>query len=187
VRPEEMLWFTSEPEGAGFQPPDGVSITVWKRSVESLLLDGAIDALIAPNVPASFRAGAPRIRRVFQDCRVEITEYFRATKIFPITHTVVLRESLVAEHPWIVSSLVNAFAEAEKICRKSYEYPKRLALPTAVLLIEEEEAAFGQYPFQHGLTPQNQIVLEKFLRYAEEQGYIASRPKLTELFAPVGN
>ncbi|HEY2986629.1 MAG TPA: hypothetical protein VGL11_02815 [Candidatus Binatia bacterium] len=187
VRPEEMLWFTSEPEGAGFQPPDGVRIAVRERNVESLLLDGAIDALIAPNVPASFRAGDPRIRRVFKNPRSEITEYFGRTKIFPITHTVVLRESLVAEQPWIVNSLVNAFVEAEKICRKSYEYPKRLALPSAVLVIEEEEEAFGKEPFQHGLTPQNQIVLEKFLQYAEEQGYISRRPKLKDLFAPVGN
>jgi 4,5-dihydroxyphthalate decarboxylase len=187
VRPEEMLWFTSEPEGAGFQPPDGVSITVRKRSVESLLLDGEINALIAPNVPASFRAGDPCIRRVFKNPRSEITEYFRRTKIFPITHTVVLRESLVAEHPWIVSNLVNAFVEAEKTCRERYEYPKRLALPSAVLVIEEEEEVFGKEPFQHGLTQQNQVVLDKFLQYAEEQGYISSRPKLTELFAPVGN
>jgi 4,5-dihydroxyphthalate decarboxylase len=187
VRPEEMLWFTAEPEGAGFQPPKALRLSVRGRSVESLLLEGAIDALIAPNVPASFRAGDPRIRRVFENPRSEIMEYFGKTKIFPITHTVVLREALVAEHPWIVSSLVNAFTEAEKICRKAYEYPKRLALPTAVLVIEEEEAAFGKEPFQHGLTPQNRVVLDKFLQYAEEQGYISSRPKLTDLFAPVGN
>ena len=187
VRPEEMLWFTSEPEGAGFLPPKEVSIADRDESVESLLLKGEIDALIAPNVPPSFRAGDPRIRRLFKDCRTEIMEYFRKTKIFPITHTVVLRESLVAEHPWIVSSLVGAFAEAEIICRKSYEYPKRLALPSAVLVIEEEEEAFGNEPFQHGLTPQNRVVLDKFLQYAEEQGYISYRPKLSDLFAPVGN
>jgi len=187
VRPEEILWFTSEPEGAGFQLPEDVRLTVKAENVESLLLKDEIDALIAPNVPASFRAGDPRIRRVFKDCRTQVTEYFRKTKIFPITHTVVLRESLVAEHPWIVNSLVNAFAEAEKACRKAYEYPKRLALPSAVLIIEEEEEAFGKDPFQHGLTPQNRIVLEKFLEYAEEQGYISYRPRLTELFAPVGN
>jgi hypothetical protein len=145
------------------------------------------DALIAPNVPPSFRAGDPRIRRLFKDCRASVTEYFRKTKVFPITHTVVLRESLIDKHPWIVNSLVNAFAEAERLCRKAYEYPKRLAFPTAVLMLEEEEETFGKEPFQHGLTPQNQVVLEKFLQYAEEQGYIACQPKLNDLFAPVGN
>ena len=187
VRPAEMLWATSEPEGAGFQPPKDMSLTVREQSVESLLLKGEIDALIAPNVPASFRAGDPRIRRLFENCRTQVTEYFHTTKIFPITHTVVLRESLIAEQPWIVSSLVNAFVEAEKACRKAYEYPKRLALPSAVLIIEEEEEVFGKEPFQHGLTPQNRVVLEKFLQYAEDQGYISYQPKLSDLFAPVEN
>jgi 4,5-dihydroxyphthalate decarboxylase len=187
VHPEEIHWFTSDPEGAEFEPPRGLSLTVRREGVESLLLDGEIEALIAPNVPAAFRAGDPRIRRVFKNPRSEIMEYFRKTKIFPITHTVVLRESLVAEHPWIVNSLVNAFVEGEKICRKAYEYPKRLALPSAVLVIEEEEEAFGKDPFQHGLTPQNRVVLDKFLQYAEEQGYISYRPNLIDLFAPVGN
>ncbi|HEY3304092.1 MAG TPA: hypothetical protein VGL70_11220 [Candidatus Binatia bacterium] len=187
VRPEEMFWFTSEPEGAGFQPPKDLRLSVGGRSVESLLLEGEIDALIVPNVPASFTADDPRIRRLFENPRSEIMEYFGKTKIFPITHTVVLRQALVAEHPWMVGSLVNAFTEAEKICRKAYEYPKRLALPTAVLVLEEEEAVFGKEPFQHGLTPQNQIVLEKFLQYAEEQGYISRRTQLTELFAPLGD
>ena len=187
VHPEDMHWVTAEPEGAGFQLPRGVKLEVQEQSAESLLLKGEIDALIAPNVPPSFRAGDSRIRRLFKDCRASVMEYFRETKIFPITHTVVLRESLVAEHPWIVNRLVNAFAEAEKVCREAYEYPKRLALPTAVLIVEEEEEAFGKDPFQHGLTPQNQVVLEKFLQYAEEQGYIRYQPKLSDLFAPIGN
>ncbi|HEV8342792.1 MAG TPA: hypothetical protein VGR30_10520 [Candidatus Binatia bacterium] len=187
VRPEDIIWVTSEPEGAGFQLPKGVRLTVQEQSVESLLLKGEIKALIAPNVPASFRAGDPRIRRVFRDCRTLVTDYFRKTKIFPITHTVVLRESLVAKQPWIVNSLISAFVESEKVCRKAYEYAKRLAFPTAVLIMEEEEETFGKEPFQHGLTPQNEVVLEKFLQYAEEQGYIPYHPTLNELFAPPGN
>ena len=187
VRPGEMIWVTSEPEGAGFEPPPDVRITVGGNNVEALLLDGVLDGLIAPNVPSSFQNGDARIRRLFPDCREEVMSYFRKTKFFPITHTVVVREALAAEHPWIVASLVNAFEAAEKACRKAYAYPKRLALPAAVLVVEEEQAAFGKEPFQHGLTPQNRLVLEKFLQYAQEQGYISRRPTLNEMFAPLGD
>jgi 4,5-dihydroxyphthalate decarboxylase len=187
VRPEDCLWFTSEPEGAGFRPPPGVSITVADEPAEALLLRGELDALIPPNIVPSFRAGDPRIRRVFRNPRASVTEYFRKTNIFPITHTLVMRQSLFDRHPWIASSLLNAFAEAETLCRKSYDYAKRLAFPGAVLILEEEEAVFGKDPWRHGLTPENQIVLEKFVQYAEEQGYIPYRPKLDELFAPLGN
>jgi 4,5-dihydroxyphthalate decarboxylase len=187
VRPEECKWFTSAPERAGYQPPAGVNITVVDEPTEALLLRGEIDALIPPNIVPSFRAKDPRIRRVFKDPRTTVNEYFRKTRIFPITHTLVVRQSLFDEHPWLVSSLVKAFTEAEERCRKSYDYAKRLAFPTAVLILEEEEETFGKKPWAHGLTPENQIVLEKFVQYAQEQGYIPYRPKISDLFAPIGN
>jgi 4,5-dihydroxyphthalate decarboxylase len=187
VRPEECEWFTSEREGAGYQPPPNVKITVADKSAEAMLLNGEIDALIPPNIVPSFRAKDPRIRRLFKDPRATVNEYFRRTKIFPITHTLVVRQSLFDENPWLVSSLIDAFTEAEERCRKSYDYAKRLAFPSAVLVLEEEEEVFGDNPWAHGLTAQNQVVLDKFVQYAHEQGYIPERPPLGELFAPVGN
>jgi len=187
VRPEECQWFTSAPERAGYQPPAGVNVTVVDEPTEALLLRGEIDALIPPNIVPSFRAKDPRIRRVFKDPRTTVNEYFSKTKIFPITHTLVVRQTLFDEHPWLVSSLVNAFTEAEERCLKSYDYAKRLAFPSAVLILEEEEEIFGKNPWAHGLTPENQIVLEKFVQYAHEQGYIPYRPKISDLFAPIGN
>jgi hypothetical protein len=86
-----------------------------------------------------------------------------------------------------VASLLEAFNDAEALCHKSYEYAKRSAFPSAVLILEGEEAVFGKNPWGHGLTAENQVVLEKFVQYANEQGYIPNRPALSELFAPVGS
>ena len=187
VRPEDCKWFTSAPEGAGYRPPAGVKLTDAAGPTEALLLRGEIDALIPPNIPPSFRQRDPRIRRFFQEPRKTITEYFRRTKIFPITHTLVVRQALLDERPWLAASLLQAFTKAENLCRESYDYAKRLAFPSAVLILEEEEEIFGNDPWAHGLTPENRNVLEKFVQYAEEQGYIPYRPALSELFAPVGN
>ena len=187
VRPADCEWFTSEPEGAGYIPPADVKITVAAESTEAMLLRGELDALIPPNVVPSFRNHDPRIRRLFTDARTAVSEYFRKTRIFPITHTLVVRQELFDKRPWLVESLLNAFTEAESLCRSSYDYAKRLAFPSAVLILEEEEERFGENPWGHGLTPENQRVLEKFVQYASEQGYIPYRPALSELFAPVGN
>ena len=187
VRPQECEWVTSSAERAGYQPPAGIKITVVDEPTEALLLRGEIDALIPPNIVPSFRNKDPRIRRLFQDARATVNDYFRKTGIFPITHTLVVRQSLFDDNPWLVSSLLEAFTKAEEICRKSYDYAKRSAFPSAVLILEEEEELFGTNPWGHGLTPENQVVLEKFVQYANEQGYISNRPALSELFAPVGN
>jgi len=189
VRPEDCEWFTSglEAAAAGYRIPTNVKVTVANEPTEALLLRGEIDALIPPNIVPSFRARDPRIRRVFKDIRSTVNEYFERTRIFPITHTLVVRQSLFDEHPWLVSSLLGAFTKAEELCRKSYDYAKRSAFPSAVLILEEEEELFGKNPWGHGLTPENQVVLEKFVQYANEQGYIPRRPPLSDLFAPAGN
>src|SRR5262245_1294523 len=189
VLPQDCRWFTSEPESpdAGFQTPANVEIVCANQSTEAMLLSGELDALIPPNIVPSFRSRDPRIRRVFKDIRRTVNEYFRQMHIFPITHTLVVRQELFEQQPWLVSSMLNAFTEAENICQKSYEYAKRSAFPSAVLVLEEEEELFGANPWGHGLTSENRVVLEKFVQYANEQGYIPNRPSLSELFAPAGN
>jgi 4,5-dihydroxyphthalate decarboxylase len=181
IAPSDMVWVTSEPEEAGFVAPDDVKIEVLGEDPESLLLNGQADALIAFNVPKAFRKRDPRIRRVFNDCRQAILDYFEKTRIFPMTHTVVIREPLANSQPWIVEKLLFAFREANEQCQASYEYPKRLSYPTAILLMEEEEV-FGENPWEHGLTC-NEPALEKFIEYAHAQNYIPYKPKIRELFA----
>jgi 4,5-dihydroxyphthalate decarboxylase len=183
VMPSQIHWITSEPEGAGFQVPTDVRVTIANEDVEAMLLRGDVDAVISPNVPRSFRAGDPRIRRLFQPCRPAIEQYFADTAIFPITHTVVVREALLQREPWIVDRLVNAFDAADAACRREYDYPKRLSFPTAALILEEEERRFGKNPWQHGLAP-NAHTLEKFMQYAASQGYTPRALSIEEAFWP---
>jgi 4,5-dihydroxyphthalate decarboxylase len=181
VAPEDIHWFTAEPEGAGFEIPAKLKLTQANADPEQLLLEGEIDALISPNVPKSFRAGDQRIRRLFPRCREIIQEYFDKTNIFPITHTVVVREDLLLNEPWIAERLVDGFERADQACRNEYEYPKRLSFPTAVLMLEEEEKSFGENPWRHGLEC-NKHILEKFMEYAVVQGYTGRQLSIAESF-----
>lgn len=183
VTPSRIHWFTSEAEGAGFEVPADVEVTIANDNVEEMLLRGDVDALISPNVPNCFRVGDPRIRRLFQPCRPAIEQYFAETGIFPITHTVVVREELLRREPWIAGSLVKAFEGADAACRKEYDYPKRLSFPTSVLLLEEEAQRFGKNPWQNGLAP-NAHTLAKFMQYAAAQGYTPRVLSLEEAFWP---
>ena len=167
----------------GLKRPQSCKLTLANKDPEQLLLDGEIDALISPNVPESFRAGDKRIQRLFTRCRESVEDYFAKTRIFPITHTVVVREELLKKEPWIVERLVDGFEQANRICRKEYDYPKRLSFPTAALMLEEEETRFGKDPWQHGLKA-NQHILETFMAYAATQGYTGRRLGIDESFWP---
>lgn len=181
VSPEKMHWFAGEPEGAGFEAPAGLKLTMAGKDSEQMLLDGDVDALISPNIPASLRAGDRRIRRLFPNIRETVEDYFDQTRIFPITHTVVVREDLLMREPWIVERLIKGFEDADVVCRREYSYAKRLSFPTAPLILEEEERKFGKNPWEHGLEP-NRHTLETFMRYAAEQGYTGRQLSLAESF-----
>ena len=63
----------------------------------------------------------------------------------------------------------------------------RSAFPGAVMVIEEEQAIYGENPWEHGLTARNVAMLEKFILYAHQQGYIRERPRVSDVFANVGD
>lgn len=52
------------------------------------------------------------VQRVFDDYRTAEADHFRRTCIFPIYHTLVLRQPVVEERAWVVQSLLEAFREA---------------------------------------------------------------------------
>lgn len=181
VKPNQIHWFTSDVEGAGFEIPADVEVTIANDNVEHMLLRGDLDAVIAPNVLECFRDGDPRVRRLFTPCRPVVERYFDDTGIFPITHTVVVGAKLLQREPWIADRIRAAFDAADAVCRQEYAYPKQLSFPTGVLLLEEETQRFGRNPWQNGLAP-NAHTLDKFMQYAAAQGYIQRPLSLEEAF-----
>jgi 4,5-dihydroxyphthalate decarboxylase len=152
------------------------------EDIEDLFLRKEVDALLLPTPPKLFQKRDPRIRRLFPDCVNEIRKYFNQTKIFPITHTVVMNKSVWKDKPWTATSLVDAFKTAQTHCTDFYTDFKRLSLVQTIFILEEERNLFGPDPWAHGLEI-NRHGLEKFVRYAREQGFITYEPKLEELFA----
>jgi 4,5-dihydroxyphthalate decarboxylase len=185
LAPEQVNWVTCETEGAaGFVIPPGISVLPAQGGKpETLLEQGAVDAIFVPQLPASFLAGTSNLRRLFRDPKAEMRNLVRRSGIFPITHTLVMKETLAAREPWIAASLFRAFAEAQRQCTAFYfDDSKHLSLPDAVFLLEEQREAYGENAWAQGLGP-NRHVIETFLRYAHEQGYIERPMAVDELFA----
>ncbi len=194
VAPEQMKWFTGGEEHPGREDkirhdlPKSIDIRPIgpDQTLSSMLERGEIDAMISAHMPSPFVRRAPKVGRLIPDFPNVEKDYYRRTKIFPIMHTVALREDFYQKHPWVAQSLVKAFAESKRLCQESmYEFSAlKYMLAWSIAEMEEERELFGGGElWPYGLEA-NRHVLETLVQYAHEQGLIKTRPDLKSLFAP---
>ncbi|HLE78153.1 MAG TPA: ABC transporter substrate-binding protein [bacterium] len=167
-------------------PDADVSITrVADRTLNDLLVAGDIDALIGARKPAAFGKDT-RIRRLFPNYRELEREYFRKTGIFPIMHTVVIREALYNDEPWIAESLYKAFVQAKDwaLAQMRFSSSLRYTVPWLHADLEEMDEVFGGDPWPYGLE-RNRATLETLVRYLVEQRLVPRPLPLEDLFVPL--
>ena len=193
VPPENMKWFTGGQEKPGrmdkvkhdLPPSIDIRPIGSEQTLSSMLENGEIDALMSTYLPSPFVRRSPKVRRLFPNFRAVEKEYYRQTKIFPIMHTVVLREDVYQKYPWVAQNLYKAFCEAKMRCQQSmYDFSAlKYTLAWSIAEMEEEREFFGDDLWPYGLEA-NQHVLEALVQYAYEQGLIKKKFALKELFAP---
>ena len=162
----------------------GVEIEpVADRSLDELLSAGELDVTIGARLPVRSLA-AGRARRLFADPRAEEEAFFRRTGVFPIMHTLVVREDRLAANPSLAADLTEAFTTAVDLRWRRVLFSG--SNPTLLPWGHEEALAaqelFGGTPWRQGVEA-NRVALERFLGYLEADG-LAVHPPLGELFAP---
>lgn len=187
LSPEQVTWVTCSEEGAGYVIPKGIPFDkVAGADPEQLLAEGKVDALLLPTTPKAIIRAMPGIRRLFRDARSEMRSLVARTGILPITHTFVMKQDLYDREPWLAKSFYDAVCESQRLNDEFYDDDsKRLGLSEAVFFLEEERNIYGANAWSQGLNPTNRKVIETFVRYAHEQGYINRVPTLEELFTKV--
>ena len=156
------------------------------RYLSELLAKGEISGVISAEMPNSFVAGAPGVRRLFPDYPDVERDYYRRTRIFPIMHTVVIKTEIYERHRWLARTMVEAFEEAKSTGRERLRYSGALysSLPWLGSHIEElDQLTEGKDMFEYGLEP-NRHVMETFLGYSLDQGLIEKPMAIEDLFAP---
>jgi 4,5-dihydroxyphthalate decarboxylase len=191
VAPKDLLWFEGG-EGARVKevdvtlPPGIRRETVpGDRALGDLVAAGELDAFIGARRPAAFGTGSGRVRRLFPDFRRVERAYYEKTGIFPIMHTVVLREELARQHPWLPRSLYDAFGEAKRLAYQRLGFTAALpaALPWLMAEAEETRDLMGDDPFPYGVA-RNRKTLETLAGYTDRQGLAPRRLAVDEMFWP---
>jgi len=112
----------------------------------------------------------------------EEPEYYLRTKIFPIRHVVVVKNSILKRAPWVEQSLVSAFTKAKEIGIKHVSDTRRSFLAWYGAELEEERELFGEDAWPYNIKD-NQVVLETMTRYAALVGVTDRQLEIKELFA----
>ena len=135
-------------------------------TLERMFAAGELDALLSLYIPKLFLDGSPSIARLFPNYREIEQDYYRRTRIFPIMHTVVLREDVHRAHPWAAKSIYQAFCRARALAVDGlYDTDAlRLALPWLIDHVEEARRVFGKDFWAYGLEP-NRPTFEAIGRY----------------------
>jgi 4,5-dihydroxyphthalate decarboxylase len=180
-----QTWVVEREEDAPFTPPADLKIERLSRgtSVVAMLLNGELPAIMMPQTPKPLLDGDNRIARLFPDYVAREREYFKETGIFPIMHVTAIKRDIVARHPWVPAALCRAFEEAKQLAYRRMENVRVITLPWFGAHWEDERALFGPDPWRYGLGAENRKTLETLVRYAHEQGLIAARKPIEDLFA----
>lgn len=166
-----------DPHVAEYQEPANVHRAPAGKTLNGMLAAGELDAGIAAGIPES-----ADVKPLIPNLEEAETAWYRRTGIYPIVHTVVVRDDLLAAHPWLGAELFRMFEAAKDI----YVNGLRSSGPTTPddRRILWQSSVIGGDPLPYGLEP-NRPSLEALIQATLDQAITPSKPSLEELFAPI--
>jgi 4,5-dihydroxyphthalate decarboxylase len=192
IRLQDVEWIqagVNEPgraEKVALRLPEGVICRPRPdSSLDALLREGEVDAVLSAHAPQSFEDGSPEIVRLFPDYRPVEEAYYRKTGIYPIMHVVAIRRPVLDHFPWVAKNLMDAFEAAKRrsIYRSREITASRFPVPWIAETAARAKELFGDDPLPYGIEP-NRRTLEAFLRFAHDQGVCHRLLAPEDLFPP---
>ena len=191
VHVSDMHWFMggltelTQPPLIPLQLPSAINIEFLSagQTLEQMLINGELDALFSIYLPQIFLQGSPHIKRLFPNFKTVEQEYYRRTGIFPIMHTIVMRDDVYQSHPWVAASVYKAFCKAKDYATDSFYDTDalHLTLPWLIDYVEENWRVLGKDYWPYGLAP-NRLAIDAAGRYVYEQGLAPRAVTADELF-----
>ena len=154
------------------------------KSLSDLLAAGEIDATLGALIPDCLHTSLD-VMRLFPNYREIERDFYKRTKIFPIMHLLAIRRDVYERHPFIASSLYDAFNKSKALAlgRMRSHGTLRYMLPWLPADMEEIQEVFGGDPWPYGVEP-NRPTLDALVSYLHEQGLIAEKIPIEKLFVP---
>ena len=173
----KITWVLSGDEHvAEYRPPANVVPIEPGKKMGDMLAAGELAAAIGveadhpdvtPLIPNALEAGLAALRR---------------NGHYPINHTVVIKDALIAAHPDLAADVFNAFAESKRRYLERLQ-GGRIEKPTAVDEVHRRVLEIAGDPLPYGIAP-NRRIIDELIGHALTQGIITKPVTTDELFAP---
>jgi 4,5-dihydroxyphthalate decarboxylase len=173
----KITWVLSGDEHvAEYKPPANVVPIEPGKKMEDMLLAGELAAAVGVDVKS------PDVKPLIPDALEAGLAALARDGHYPINHTVVIKDELIAKYPKLAADVFDAFAQAKR------RYVERLKAgqvenPTEVDRVHQRVMAIAGDPLPYGIAP-NRRVLDELIGHALTQGIISKRVTADELFAP---
>jgi len=173
----KITWVLSGDEHvAEYIPPKNVVPIEKGKKMADMLVSGEIVAAIGVEVDH------PDVKPLIPNALEAGLAALRSRGHYPINHTVVIKDELIAAYPGLAADVFNAFAESKRL------YLDRLKAgaiekPTEVDKVHARVMEIIGDPLPYGIAP-NRRVIETLIGHALTQGIITKPVSVEDLFAP---
>jgi 4,5-dihydroxyphthalate decarboxylase len=164
---------TADEHVAEYNAPANVDYSHSGKPIADLLLSGI------PAAVGDIRTNVPEIQRLIPNAREAGFAYFRKTGVYPINHTLVVKDSLLKGDPSLAPRLFRAFQAAKAIYLAHLEAGENLS-PADETAIAIKQVVGDPFPF--GLSA-NRKAIETMVGFAVDQQIIPKKFSPEDLFA----
>jgi len=170
-----ITWAATDDEHvAEYRAPANVDYSRRGKSVTDLLRSG-IGAAVG-----DIRPDPPDIERLIPDARDAGFAYFRKTGVYPINHTLVIKDSLLTEVPQLAQVLFRAFQKAKNIYLAHLDAGQNLSAADETAIANMQ--VVGD-PLSFGVSA-NRKAIETIIQFAVDQQIIPKVLRPEDLFPP---
>jgi 4,5-dihydroxyphthalate decarboxylase len=173
----KITWVLSGDEHvAEYVPPKNVVPIEKGKKMADMLASGELVAAIGVEIDH------PDVKPLIENPLEAGLAALKRNGHYPINHTVVIKDDLIAKHPTLAADLFNAFAESKRLYMERLKAGK-IEKPTEVDRVHQRVMEITGDPLPYGIAP-NRRVVDELIGHALTQGIITKPVKAEELFAP---
>jgi 4,5-dihydroxyphthalate decarboxylase len=144
-------------------------------NLAEMLVKGELAAAIGVG-----KVESPDVKPLIPDAAAAEAAWYRKTGIYPINHTVVVKDTLLQSDPSLAPRLFTGFQSAKEQFLK--QLSSAAELPAEAQPLAKRRSIVGDDPLPNGLA-RNRKALEAIIRFAHEQKILPRMVKPEEIFA----